>query len=269
MNELVKLLGDATVPFILVFARISGIFISAPIFSSKSIPAMVRTAIAVQLAFLYYSVLQPTVEYPATVMVFLLMIIYEILTGALIGFAASIIISAIQAAGEIIDVQMGLSMVQLINPATRTQSSAIGRIFYQLALIVMLTVDAHLQLLGVIFNTFSKIPLGQFNFATGLAWEQFVRSSSAIFTVAVQLALPMIVVLFLIDFSLGIVNRVAQQIDIFSMGMNIKPLVGFSLLLLLTPSLVPYLSSIMGVMAADMITAMNRMAEALAVAAAR
>lgn len=264
MEDLVSLLGKSAIPFMLVFARMGGIFASAPFFSNKSVPNNIRAALMLAMSFLFYITLQPKVAVPSNTLLLWMMFAFEVMTGLLIGFAASIIVNAIQAAGEIIDVQMGLSMVQLLNPATKTQSSAIGRIFFQLAMIVLLTVDGHLQILGVVFNTFTEIPLGKFNFGTGPAWTQFINATGAIFSTAVQLALPLIVVLFLIDFSLGIVNRVAQQIDIFSMGMNIKPLTGYSILLLLTPSLVPYLSSIMGVMASDMVGAMQKMALALA-----
>lgn len=269
MEYLIIWLGKAAVPFMLVFARVIGIFATAPVFNSRSVPNTVRVALALTITFLYYSTLHPKVPTPSSVMVLMLMVLNEMMTGALIGFVASIIIMAIQAAGEIIDIQMGLSMVQLFNPTTRTQSTAIGRLYFNLAQITFLMVYGHLQVLGVLFNSFNQIPLGHFSFSTGAAWTQFLNASSAIFVIAVQLCLPVIVVLFLIDFSLGIVNRVAQQIDIFSMGMTVKPLTGFSILLLLGPSLIPYLTSIMGVMAADMVAAMQKMALALAQSAGR
>src|SRR5438552_666568 len=100
MEDLVALLGKSAIPFMLVFARMGGIFASAPFFSTKSVPNNIRAALMLSLTFLFYITLQPKMVMPANTLQLWLMFAFEVMTGLLIGFAASIIVSALQAAGE-------------------------------------------------------------------------------------------------------------------------------------------------------------------------
>jgi flagellar biosynthetic protein FliR len=231
---IVKFIEREAPTFFLVAARIFGLGMQAPFFSAKSMPAQVRATLIVALATMYVIVMRPVVpDVPQNNFMYSIALIQEIMIGAMFGFCVSIISSAIQAAGEIIDVQMGMSMVMLFNPQTKSQSSAMGKLFFQIELTVFILAQGHLYLLSAFFDTFQTVPIGSFNFGSGIVMAEFIHTVSKIFYVSLKLALPVLVVLFIIDFSLGITNKVSPQINVLELNFAMKPTTGMMILLIL------------------------------------
>jgi flagellar biosynthetic protein FliR len=225
--------------FFLVVSRIFGLTLQAPFYSGKSLPPQVRATMITSLAMMYMLIMKPEVKgIPDDMILYTFAMIQEILIGVAFGFCASIIVSAIQAAGEIMDVQMGMSMVMLFNPQTKTQSSAMGRLFSQLELTVFIFAHGHLYLLGAFFSTFEMVPINKFNFSNPIVMGEFINIASKLFYVSLQLALPILIVLFIIDFSLGITNKVSPQINVLELNFAMKPTTGMIILLILMSSLV-------------------------------
>lgn len=225
--------------FFLVVARIFGFTLQAPFYSGKSLPPQVRATIIVSLSMMYMLVVQPQIpNIPDNFIKYTFVMLQEVLIGVLFAFCASITVSAIQAAGEIIDIQMGLSMVMLFNPQTKTQSSAMGRLFNQIELTVLIYAQGHLYLLAAFFNSFDIIPINKFNFSNPIVVAQFIKIAGQLFYVALQLALPILIVLFIIDFSLGITNKVSPQINVLELNFAMKPTTGMIILLVICSSLV-------------------------------
>ncbi|PIQ25564.1 hypothetical protein COW36_21205 [bacterium (Candidatus Blackallbacteria) CG17_big_fil_post_rev_8_21_14_2_50_48_46] len=225
--------------FMLVVARTLALTLQTPYLGSATVPGMARVAIALSLAF-FYLLGTPNLpaEIPTQFFPYILLMIREFLVGILFGFTANIILVAIQAGGEIIDVQIGLSMVMQFNPQTKQQSTIIGKFMYQLGTIVLISSYAHLFLLKAFFKTFEILPIGTFDFGTGIALRKLVDITSQIFTVGVQIALPIIVVVFVVDFGLGMMNRVAPQINILELNFAMKPTTGMLLITVIFATLV-------------------------------
>lgn len=231
---IVKLLERHVPVFFLVFARVFGMTLQAPFFSGKSLPAQVRAAFITGLVIMYMIVVNPKVDnIPTNMFFYTFMMVEEVLVGVAFGFCVSIMVSAIQAAGEIIDVQMGMSMVTLFNPMTKSQSSAMGRLFYQLELTVFILANGHLFLLSAFFQTFELLPIGGFNFNNPAVMTQFIQIVGQLFYVSLNLALPVLITLFIIDFSLGITNKVSPQINVLELNFAMKPTTGMIILLIL------------------------------------
>jgi flagellar biosynthetic protein FliR len=231
---IVKLLEKHVPVFFLVFARVFGMTLQAPFFSGKSLPAQVRAAFITGLVIMYMIVVNPKVDnIPTNMFFYTFMMVEEVLVGVAFGFCVSIMVSAIQAAGEIIDVQMGMSMVTLFNPMTKSQSSAMGRLFYQLELTVFIIANGHLFLLSAFFQTFELLPIGGFNFNNPAVMTQFIQIVGQLFYVSLNLALPVLITLFIIDFSLGITNKVSPQINVLELNFAMKPTTGMIILLIL------------------------------------
>lgn len=231
---IVKFIEKEAPVFFLIAARIFGLTLQAPFFSAKSVPAQVRATLVAALTTMYMIVMRPVVaDLPVNNFTYSIALIQEILIGAMFGFCVSIIASAIQAAGEIIDVQMGMSMVMLFNPQTKSQSSAMGKLFFQLELVIFILAQGHLYLLSAFFETFDKVPIGTFSFGSGIVMAEFIHTVSKIFYVSLKLALPVLVVLFIIDFSLGITNKVSPQINVLELNFAMKPTTGMLILLIL------------------------------------
>lgn len=225
--------------FMLVVARTLALTLQTPYLGSATVPGMVRVSIALSLSF-FYLLGTPNLpaEIPTSFLPYMLLMIREFLVGILFGFCANIILVAIQAGGEIIDVQIGLSMVMQFNPQTKQQSTVIGKFMYQLATIVLISSYSHLFLLKSYFKTFEILPIGTFDFGTGLALKKLVEISAQIFVIGAQIALPIIVVVFVVDFGLGMMNRVAPQINILELNFAMKPTTGMMLIVVIFATLI-------------------------------
>lgn len=222
--------------FLLILARISGLFISAPLLSARSIPSSIKTALAIWLASVIWFVAPVQYEFPGTVITFIIAIMLEIFIGYIIGFIANIIIQSIQAAGDLIDVQMGLSVANILSPTTGLMSSVIGTLTFYIALTIFLLVNGHHMVFSALYQSFKSLPVyGTLNFSNPnfiLAITQLIQS---FWLTALRLAAPSILLIFLMDFAFGLVSRVAPQVNVFMLGFQVKPSLGLFGLLITIP----------------------------------
>lgn len=218
--------------FLLVFVRVTAFFITMPIFSNRNIPTIHRIGLGAFLAWItYYTIHPPILEINLH---YYFLIIKELLVGILIGFVGYIIMSVIQIAGGFIDFQMGFSMANVIDPQTGAQSPLMGQYLYTIALLFLLSTNGHHLLLNGIFNSYQLIPInGTFiPFGHASFLEFIIKAFSETFVIAIQLSLPVIGSLFLVDVALGIVARTVPQLNIFVVGIPVKIIAGFIVLFL-------------------------------------
>lgn len=216
--------------FLLIMVRVTTFFITMPIFSHRSLPAMHRIGLAFFLAWImYYTMDAPVLEIDVT---YYLLIIKEALVGLFIGFIAYMILSAIQVAGGFIDFQMGFAMANVIDPQSGVQSPLMGQYLYTLALLFLLSTDGHHLLLDGIFYSYQFIPLdGAFiPFNNDNFLEYVVKAFSQSFVIALQMSLPVVGSVFLVDVALGILARTVPQINVFVVGIPVKIVAGLLVL---------------------------------------
>jgi flagellar biosynthetic protein FliR len=219
----------------LIFVRVVSFFVTVPIFSYRNIPAAAKIGLAFFLAWIMYFTINPD-PVPIDGLYFLLLV-KETLVGLSIGLIAMILIFAIQVAGEFIDVKIGLAMATLFDPQTSVQSPLIGKYLYTFAILFLLSVNAHYMLIDGIFYSYRFIPLDTLSVhfgsgsLAGLATSTFVK----MFAIAFQMAVPVVGSLFLVDIALGIVARTVPQVNVFIVGIPLKVLVGFLVLMIVLP----------------------------------
>ena len=262
MEKIILTLAQYVPIFMLVMARTLALAMSAPYIGTAGVPGMIRIAICLGLGF-FYLLGNPhlAVSVPDGFLPYTLMLIQEFLTGMLFGFCANIILLAVQAGGEIIDVQIGLSMVQQFNPQTKQRTTVVGKMFFQLALIVMISTYAHLFMLQAYFKTFDILPIGTFDFGSNLAVAELIRITSQLFDVGTQIALPIIIVVFVVDFGLGMMNRVAPQINILELNFAMKPTSGALLIVIIFSTLLSVMADYSHQMSLDAQNAITAVAE--------
>lgn len=214
------------VAFVLIFMRVAGLFLSAPIFSSRNIPVMVKASWILVVAFLIFPVVDFKLEalpFPGLPLGFA--VVRELLVGFSIGMGATLVFTGIQFAGQIVDIQMGLGMVNIIDPLTSTQISIMGQYYYMIATMVFLAIDGdHLLLKGVV-DSFGVIPLGQAHLSVALG-TKMMGLFSQIFFIAFRIGAPVIGALFITNMALGIVARTVPQMNVFIVGMPLNLAVG-------------------------------------------
>lgn len=220
--------------FMLVLCRITAFFVVAPIFSARNVPNPFKIGFSFFVALTIF----PSLDAPAAPMdaVFLLSIVKETLVGLILGFIAYLFFTVVQIAGSFVDMQIGFSMANIIDPLTGAQAPVLGNLKYMIGTLLFLSFNGHHVLLSGILDSYRWVPLDNNVFAQiyrGQVSEFAVHSLSTAFTLAFQLAAPMVVALFLVDVGLGVLARTAPQFNIFVVGVPLKILVGLLLLIVL------------------------------------
>ena len=240
--------------FLLILSRILGIFIQAPILSTRLIPAYVKVAIGIWISIVLWFVVPLRGALPADLLTFILAIVNEVIIGFLIGFICNLIFAAIQAAGDIMDLQMGMSIATIVSPTTGGVVSVVGLLAFVLALAVFVAVDGHHLIFSSFHQSFRLLPLAApVNASGGKLITQLIELGRGLWLIAVQLAAPVVLLIFLSDFTFGIVSRVAPQVNVFMLGFQVKPSMGFMGLLLIMPLLVRYIIGLVGKMGDEML----------------
>ncbi|RDI47443.1 flagellar biosynthetic protein FliR [Falsibacillus pallidus] len=234
--------------FLLVFVRVSTFFVTMPLFSYRTIPAQHRIGLAFFLAWImYYTVDAPALEING---LYILLIMKEALVGLLIGFAAYMMMAAIQIAGGFIDFQMGFAIANVIDPQTGAQSPLMGQYLYTFSLLLLLTLDGHHLILDGIYYSYQFIPIDQpwLNFGSSHLVEYMIRAFGSMFVIAFQMSIPIVACLFLVDTALGIVARTVPQLNIFVVGFPIKIGVSFIVLIIVFGVMMTVVEGLFGTM---------------------
>lgn len=238
--------------FLLIFVRVTSFFLMMPLFSYRTVPTHFKVGLGFFLSFIMYFTLDvPALEINST---YYLLILKEALVGVLIGLMAYIILSAIQVAGGFIDFQMGFAIANVIDPQTGAQSPLMGQYFYVISLFFLLMVNGHHLILDGIYYSYRFIPLDQGWLPLGSKGvaEYVVRSFNTMFMIALQMSLPIVGSLFLVDVALGILARTFPQLNIFVVGIPIKIAVSFIILLIVMGTLMVAVSKLFETMLTTM-----------------
>ena len=220
--------------FILVLIRVSGIIATAPIFGDSNIPTQIRVALTLVLALVLYPVV-PAFALPLENLSFyLLLVAGELLIGLVLGMVGRLLFAAVQLAGEIAGLQMGLAMANVIDPQSQQQVSIIARVEYVFAALVFLAMDAHYVVIQAMAHSYTLLPPGTADLGADLTRE-IVSLSAGMFVLGFQLGAPMIVALFVANLIMGFMARAVPQMNIFVVGFPFSILLGFLLLMLGMP----------------------------------
>lgn len=227
--------------FLLIFARLSGIFTSAPIFGARNVPLLVKAGLSLMISYILLPLLfQSQLTIPDALLPYAAVAIGEFLIGLIMGFACSFIFYGIQTAGTLLDTQIGFGMVNVIDPQFGQQVPLIGNFKYILAILVFLTTNSHHLFLAAIVYSFKSIPITQAVFSPVLT-DIIVDMVIAVFIVALKISLPVLISLLLTDVALGILARTMPQMNIFVVGMPGKIIVGIFVLSLALPVYIAFL----------------------------
>lgn len=232
MNEVLELLPY----FLLILVRLTSFFLVAPLFAMKGVPAQFKIAIAAFLAFLAVSGIVVDGPLPLDGY-YIIMVIKEFAIGIALGFTAALVLYTVQIAGAFIDFQMGFAIASVMDPQTGSQVPIIGHFKYIMALLFLLTVDGHHLMLDGVMRSLEAIPVESLSF--GIRFEDLAKFISDLFVemfmIALQMSLPIVGALFLVDVALGILAKSVPQLNIFAVGFPVKILTGFVLLLFTIP----------------------------------
>ncbi len=210
--------------FLLILVRVSSFVFIAPFFSMNNTPARVRVALSVFVSVLLYQVLTPVDA------IIFETVMKEAIAGLLIGFGANICMSILNFAGSVADMETGLSMVTLMDPNSRNQTSITG-VLYQYAFSMMLIATGmYRYLLGALADSFVLIPVGGIVFRREAMLSAIIQFMSDYVIIGFRIVLPIFCVILLLNAILGILAKVSPQMNMFAVGIQLKILTGLSVL---------------------------------------
>ncbi len=217
--------------FLLILTRMSCFVFVAPFFSMKNTPAMVRIGISFFTSMLLYQALTPAeaVAYD-TLIEYSIIVMKEAVVGLLIGFAANICTSIVNFAGHIADMEVGLTMVTLMDPTTQQNSSITGILYQYVVMLLMIATGMYRYLFGAMADTYKLIPINKAVFSTESLLNSMLTFLSDYVIIGFRMILPVFCTILLLNAVLGILAKVAPQLNMFSVGIQFKVLTGLSVL---------------------------------------
>ena len=201
-------------------ARAGAWMVLCPPFNSRLIPAPVKVLLSVGLALPltpYLTSSLPSIETADIIASAVL----QVFIGAALGFVTLLLFAAIQAAGDLLDVFGGFTLAMAYDPLSQSQSSIFGRFYNLVAVTLLFATDGHELILRGFLQTFRTLPLNA-SFSMGTLSDLLVRGVGEMFLAALQIAGPLIAVLFLTDAAFGLLNRVAPALNAFQLGFPAK-----------------------------------------------
>jgi len=226
------------ISFIWPLTRILGLIMVAPVFGHSSVPRRVKIGLGVFIALIIAPTLPPMPDVGLGSWHGLFILIQQLLIGMAIGFIMRIVFAAVEAAGEIVGLQMGLGFASFFDPQSAGQTIVISQFFNLLASLLFLAVNAHLLLLGILVESFKSLPISPQPLSTA-GFYSVANYGSVVFSVGLQLALPLIAILLMTNLALGILTRSAPQLNIFAIGFPITLGVGLIALDITLPYFTP------------------------------
>lgn len=229
--------------FVLALTRASAWLMIAPPFANRSIPLKVRAGLAAALAMFSASSLAKT-DMPLSTGEFIGSLVMQAFVGMALGFACYLLFAAIQAAGGLIDNLAGFTLAQFYDPSSAhgEQASLFARYYQIVALTLLFVTNAHMMLLNGFLHSFKAVPASGFNIAH---FDRFlVNTMGSFFVSALEIAAPVIAVLFITELGLGMLARAAPRLDIFGLAFPIRIVISLSLTAIALPVIAPALSNL-------------------------
>jgi flagellar biosynthetic protein FliR len=221
-------------------ARIAAVLASAPVLGQVRVPAFVQVGFALAIALAIGPALPAMPGVAPASAAGMLVLVMQIAIGLSIGFALRIVFTAVEMAGELIGLQMGLGFAVFYNPSDIQHTPVVGNFLGLLGSLTFLALNGHLAMLSALAESFRALPITADPVPLTL-FETLARHGRVIFATALQLALPLIITMLVVNIALGVLTRAAPQLNIFAVGFPVTIAIGFAALILMLPYMGPLL----------------------------
>lgn len=231
MYDIIDQLNLLVPGYMFVFARITAMLVTMPVFSYPMITPRIRTLLAFALALIVGSIVGVD-SFPEVTSVWQMVSLMakEILIGMIIGFGARMIFEGFAIAGAVVGLQMGLAMANVMDPTTRNNAPIVSQFWMLVMVLFFLAMDGHLFLVETLFRNFQLIPLG-LGELTADAGDAIVKGGSRIYQLGIQFVAPAMVFLLLVDAGIGFMARVMPQMNVFFVALPLK--IGMGIIMLI------------------------------------
>jgi len=215
--------------FFLILVRITGFIYTAPFFSLRNVPIRVKTGLSIFLALIIALTLTNDPPEYIGVIGYAILIVKEAIVGIVLGFFTNIAYHILSFAGQFMDMEIGFSMVSLLDPISMIQTTITSNLYGYLVLLMMMVTNLHHHFLKAIVDSFQIIPIGKAVINPAM-YELMLRFMVDYFTIGFRIVLPIFASILLVNTVLGILARIAPEMNMFVIGMQMKVIVGLFVL---------------------------------------
>jgi flagellar biosynthesis protein FliR len=235
---------------LLVFVRMTGLFVISPLFGRRNIPAYLKIGFSFMTAMILVNVIQMEMPIYSNLWEYGFLIIKEFITGLTIGFIAYLVYAAIYMAGQLIDMQIGFGMVNVFDPLSNIQIPITANFYFIISMLVLLGIRGHHVLIESLFESFNTIPIGTAAFKNALA-DDIIRLFSNMFFLGFKIASPITAAMLITDVALGVLSKSVPQLNVFVVGMPLKILLGIVVFMITIPAFIMFIQSLFSLMGGE------------------
>jgi flagellar biosynthesis protein FliR len=212
----------------LVGLRVSGLVMFAPFLGSNSIPVRIKAILVMAITALLYPVYAPNLP-AVTVTNWVVLVITELVVGIALGFATNMAFEAAQMAGQVLSIQMGYSLVNILDPNTKVETTVVSMFHTTIVMLIFLRFDVHLWIVRAVAKSFAYLPPGSVHL-TGTFTMALLHGMASVMSVGVQIAAPVIAATLVTDVVLGMLGKASPQMPLMLLGPAVKSIVGLLVL---------------------------------------
>lgn len=244
--------------FLLVFFRVAAVIFMVPIFSSRVVSAIFKGGLSLLIAYLLFDLVKMNFTAQQDPFILLIMSLKEVFIGATIGFIVRLVFNSASMSAELISLQSGLSFARFMDPVSQQQISIIEQIKNLIAVLIFFVIDAHHMLIQGIAYSLNTLPVGSAALNASLA-GYLIKATASLFGAAFRIGAPVIVTLFLVELSFGIMSRMIPQANVFVDAIPAKILITVLMLGLSLGYIVPSIASLFRGLETDFIRVIRMM----------
>jgi flagellar biosynthesis protein FliR len=209
--------------------RLTGVMLFAPFFGSVAIPARVKAILVMALTALMYPMISTRIP-QLSIAQWPLMVFSELLIGVAMGVATNIVFDGVQMAGQVLSVQMGYSLVSILDPQTLVESTVVATFHQTVALLIFLRLNVHFWILRALARSFDYLPPASGHFGAAFT-SAAIQAGAGVFTIGVQIAAPVLSATLFADIALGLLGKASSQLPLMLLGPAVKSILGLLILI--------------------------------------
>lgn len=251
--------------FFLIFIRMTGFFVTAPVFGRRDVPSLAKIGFSLLMAIIVYNAVSSANAnnvmlggYGENIYGYSLLVIKEMIVGLTLGFVSFAMFTGIYMAGQLIDMQIGFGIVNVLDPVSNIQVPITSNFYFILAMMTFLAFNGHYSLIKTLFDSYTYIPLGNLEFNENLL-EIIIRLFGSVFILGFKIAAPITAAILITDIALGVISRAIPQFNVFIVGMPLKLAIGSAVLMLSIPMFIKILSELFNDINTEMINIIKGM----------
>lgn len=212
--------------YLLIFARVAGVVSVAPIYGTRGVPRRVRVGLGLCIAIIVASVVEYQPLNYTTIIGFTALLVKELVLGLSVGLASTLCMTIINLSGMFIDREIGLTMVTAFDPTTNASTTISADFYNYMVLVIMLCSNMHYFVISAICDSFQVIPVGGAIYNGDAMYDIILTFMQEYFVIAFRIALPIFISIVLCNVILGVLAKIAPQMNMFSIGIELKLLLG-------------------------------------------